>query len=48
MAIKKYKNIFGEAINVNLKTRVAEEEFEEEYTQELKNLVLAKYLEVVK
>ena len=48
MTTKKYRNIFGKPINVNLKCRVAEEEFEEEVTQELKNLVLAKYLEVVK
>lgn len=44
----KYKNIYGKAINVNFKKRKDKEIFEEEETQELKNLVQQNYLKRVK
>lgn len=42
---QRYKNIHGKAINVNLIKREPDEEFKDFATDELNNLVGAKYLE---
>jgi len=47
MKTKKFKVIGDREINVNAKKRQPAEVFEEVETQELKNLVFHKYLEVV-
>jgi len=48
VVVKKYRNIYDKEINVVGIARQIGEIFAAEHTQELKNLILTKYIEEVK